>query len=100
MPRYTLPETASPLPVDKREAILIANGDLRLSANQSCWPAQRDTEARIATALKREGWKCRRGHPYKRKERHGFIGSQKEGMEVFTSIHPDAPLAYAKWSFS
>ena len=102
MPTYSLPEIASPPPVGKREAILIANGDLRLSANQSCWPAQRDMEARIVAALRREGWKCRRGHPYKRNERHGFIGSQKEGMEVFTSIHPDAPLivAEAVWQYS
>ena len=28
---------------------LIANGDLRLAANQNCWPAQRQMEAKIAS---------------------------------------------------
>ena len=34
---------------------LVASGDLRLSANQQCWPAQEDMERRIIDAFKREG---------------------------------------------
>src|SRR5581483_8463584 len=35
-------------------------------------------------------------------EKHGFICSQKEGMEVFKTIDPDAPLivAEAVWQYS
>jgi hypothetical protein len=85
-----------------KEVILIASGDLRLSANRVCWPAQKEMEKKITAALKQEGWKVRRGHPYKKDEKHGFIGSQKEGMEVFKNIPQDAPLivAEAVWQYS
>ncbi|MBT4136973.1 MAG: fucose isomerase, partial [Candidatus Latescibacteria bacterium] len=85
-----------------KEVILIASGDLRLSANRVCWPAQKEMEKKISAALKQEGWKVRRGHPYKKDERHGFIGSQKEGMAIFKNIPQDAPLivAEAVWQYS
>ena len=99
---YKLPELAEPEASKKNEVILIASGDLRLSANRMCWPAQKAMEKTITAAIKREGWKVRRGHPYRKAERHGFIDSQKEGMEVFKNIHPDAPLivAEAVWQYS
>lgn len=99
---YQLPELAEPETPEKNEVVLIANGDLRLSANQMCWPAQEAMEKTIIAAIQREGWKVRRGHPYKQDEEHGFIGSQKEGMAVFKNIHPDAPLivAEAVWQYS
>ncbi|MCY3868057.1 MAG: fucose isomerase, partial [Gemmatimonadetes bacterium] len=99
---YQLPERAEPEAPEKNEVVLIANGDLRLSANQMCWPAQEAMEKTIIAAIQREGWKVRRGHPYKPDEEHGFIGSQKEGMAVFKNIHPDAPLivAEAVWQYS
>lgn len=99
---YQLPELAQPEAPEKNEVVLIANGDLRLSANQMCWPAQEAMEKTIIAAIQREGWTVRRGHPYKQDEEHGFIGSQKEGMEVFKNIHPDAPLivAEAVWQYS
>jgi hypothetical protein len=85
-----------------QEVILIASGDLRLSANRVCWPAQKEMEKKITAALKQEGWKVRRGHPFKKDERHGFIGSQKEGMAIFKNIPQDAPLivAEAVWQYS
>ncbi len=99
---YQLPELAEPEAPKKNEVVLIANGDLRLSANQMCWPAQEAMEKTIRAAIQREGWTVRRGHPYKQDEEHGFIGSQKEGMAVFKNIHPDAPLivAEAVWQYS
>src|SRR5207244_1148056 len=47
-------------------------------------------------------WKLVRSHPYKDDEKHGFIASQREGIEVFHSIHPEAPLivAEAVWQYS
>jgi len=81
---------------------LIASGDLRLSANQICWPAQKAMEDSLARALAAEGWKVVRAHPYKADEEHGFIASQREGIEVFRNIDPDAPLivAEAVWQYS
>jgi hypothetical protein len=34
---------------------LIANGDLRLSANQKCWPAQQEVEEAVMAAVRAEG---------------------------------------------
>lgn len=85
-----------------RTILLVANGDLRTSANQVCWPAQRAMEAALTAALAKLGWKLKRAHPYKPKEKHGFIGSQKEGIAVFAGIDPETPLivAEAVWQYS
>jgi hypothetical protein len=86
----------------KTQVQLIANGDLRLSANQVCWPAQRDMEQALSRAIADEGYQVVRAHPFKRRQKHGFIGSQKEGLEVFRNVDPDAPLivAEAVWQYS
>src|SRR5262245_16478975 len=59
-------------------------------------------EEKLAAALVREGWRIRRGHHFDERAGHGFIDSQKRGMEVFSRIHPDAPLivAEAVWQYS
>src|SRR5216110_1001671 len=86
----------------KKPIQLIANGDLRLSANRVCWEAQQKMEQALSAAVAEEGFKISRAHPFKEKEGHGFIGSQKEGMEIFREIDPDAPLivAEAVWQYS
>lgn len=86
----------------KKIVHLVASGDLRLSANQTCWPAQKAMEEALARALKAEGWEVRRAHPYDAKKKHGFIASQREGIEVFRGLDPDAPLivAEAVWQYS
>ncbi len=82
--------------------ILIASGDLRLSANQECWAAQQRVEEAVMAAVRREGREVRRGHPFVPEKGHGFIDSQKYGMEVFRQIPPDAPLMVveAVWQYS
>jgi hypothetical protein len=83
-------------------AILIANGDLRLSANQVCWPAQQAAEEKVMQAVRSLGYSIERGHPYDENKKHGFIDSQKYGMEVFRNIPPSAPLIVveAVWQYS
>ncbi len=102
MSAYQLPEVQEPTPVGPNEAILVASGDLRLSANQMCWPAQEDMERRIIAAFAREGITIKRGHPYDPVVKHGFISSQRMGMDVFKNIHPDARLVVAEavWQYS
>jgi hypothetical protein len=102
MSEYVLPATAAPAAVGKNEAVLIASGDLRPAANQVCWPAQKEMEEKLAAALAREGWRVRRGHPFDAEAGHGFIDSQRRGMDVFRWIHPQAPLivAEAVWQYS
>jgi hypothetical protein len=82
--------------------ILIANGDLRLAANQKCWPAQARAEEAVMNAIRRLGHDVRRGHPCDATKGHGFIDSQKHGMEVFRGIPPEAPLVVveAVWQYS
>jgi len=82
--------------------VLIANGDLRLSANQKCWPAQQRAEETVLAAIRRQGREVRRGHPVDSEKAHGFIDSQKRGMEVFRQIPPEAPLVVveAVWQYS
>ena len=74
----------SPKPV-----VLIANGDLRLTANQKCWPEQQKMESILTRAIEAEGFKVQRGHAYDEAKQHGFIDSQKMGMEVFRGIDPE-----------
>ena len=82
--------------------ILIANGDLRLAANQRCWAAQQRVEEAVTNAIRREGREVRRGHPCDPEKGHGFIDSQKHGMEVFRHIPEHAPLVVveAVWQYS
>ncbi len=82
--------------------LLVANGDLRQSANEVCWPAQRAMEASLTAAVAKLGYKLVRAHPYKPKFKHGFISSQKEGMAVFAGLDPETPLivAEAVWQYS
>ena len=102
MSTYTIPTVPSPEPVGPDEVLLVASGDLRLSANQVCWPAQADMEARVIKAFADEGVTVRRAHEYDPELKHGFIWSQRMGMDVFKNIHPDAPLivAEAVWQYS
>ncbi|MET0263755.1 MAG: fucose isomerase [Rariglobus sp.] len=86
----------------KKTVLLVANGDLRQSANATCWAAQAEMEKTLTDALANLGYTLKRTHPYKKDVKHGFISSQKEGMEVFAGIDPDAPLivAEAVWQYS
>ena len=80
----------------------MANGDLRLTANQRCWSEQAKMETILDKALKAEGWTIVRAHFYDAAKKHGFIDSQKMGMEVFRKLDPDTPLIVAEsvWQYS
>jgi hypothetical protein len=102
MATYQIPQTTSPPTLNPNEAFLVASGDLRLSANQTCWPAQAEMERQIVTAFAAEGITVKRAHPYDETMKHGFIWNQRMGMDVFKSIPPEAPLivAVAVWQYS
>ncbi|MEZ6107068.1 MAG: fucose isomerase [Pirellulaceae bacterium] len=102
MASYDLPRLAERNPANPNEVLLVANGDLRLSANQKCWPAQKEMEKELAKAVADCGYSLKRAHSFRRSEGHGFIGSQKEGMDVFRKLDPKAPLivAEAVWQYS
>ena len=81
---------------------LVANGDLRLAANQRCWPAQQRVEDAVVAAVRKSGRDVIRGHAFDPAKGHGFIDSQKNGMAVFRGIPQDAPLMVveAVWQYS
>ena len=100
--KYRFPEEIKPDKVKSNQVLMIASGDLRLSANQVCWPTQSEMEKELTAAVKEAGYELVRAHPYRRDQKHGFIASQKEGMEVFARMDPDAKLivAEAVWQYS
>ncbi|MBL7987077.1 MAG: fucose isomerase [Chlorobi bacterium] len=81
---------------------LVASGDLRLAANQNCEAAQAAMEQKIVAVVEREGHRIQRAHPIDPQKGHGFIDSQRYGIEVFREIPDDAPLMLAKavWQYS
>jgi hypothetical protein len=89
-------------PPPTERAYLVASGDLRLAANQVCWPAQAEMERRLSEAFACEGATLIRAHPVNEAEGHGFISSQRQGMDVFMTIDPDAPVVVAEavWQYS
>jgi hypothetical protein len=86
----------------RKTVLLVANGDLRQSANEKCWPAQAAMEKKLSSVLASSGWRLVRAHHRDPKRKHGFIASQKEGMAVFARIDPSAPLIVAEsvWQYS
>lgn len=88
--------------MNNNQVALFASGDLRQSANEVCWPAQAQMEEQLAAALQRFGWSLERAHPYDPKRKHGFLASQREGMDAFAAIDPQRPVivAEAVWQYS
>jgi L-fucose isomerase-like protein len=92
-------ETAKPA---ADEVLLVTSGDLRLAANRECWPAQREMEEKLTAAFAAQGIRLVRAHAYDETLKHGFISSQRMGMDVFMNIHPEARLVFATaaWQYS
>jgi hypothetical protein len=81
---------------------LIANGDLRVEANRTCEAAQAEMEKQLVAAVEKQGAAIKRTHSFDPEKKHGFIDSQKYGMEVFRKIPTDEPLIVAEsvWQYS
>jgi len=102
MSTYTLPAARERRTVPPKTAYLIASGDLRESANTAGWPTQVELEAGVTRALEELGWSVIRANEVDPETGHGFISSQRMGLEVFKTIPTDAPLivAEAVWQYS
>jgi len=81
---------------------MVASGDLRPSANQMCWPAQQSAEAALTRAIRQLGFDVIRAHPVMPEKGHGFIDSQRYGLEVFQQIPSRASVIVieAVWQYS
>lgn len=95
-------ETEIPTANTGNEVLLVSNGVLSQAANQVCWPAQVAMEAKLTEAFAAEGAKLRRAHSIDARLKHGFIYKQRMGMDIFSTIPPDAPIVVAEavWQFS
>ena len=102
MTGYATPARLVRPELEPRTAYLIASGDLRESANVAGWATQVELEAVVVRALEANGWKVVRANEVDPTTQHGFISSQRMGLEVFKSIPADAPLivAEAVWQYS
>jgi L-fucose isomerase-like protein len=85
-----------------KQVYLLASGDLRESANQVCWPAQAEMEQALGVAARASEAEILRAHQFDPERGHGFIASQREGMDVFRDLPPDAPIIVAQsaWQYS
>lgn len=81
---------------------LVCSGDLRPAANTATWPAQQALEENFARVAAEMGASTKRAFPVDEELGHGFITSQKMGMDVFRTIDPDSPLVVliAGWQYT
>jgi hypothetical protein len=102
MNAYNIPIIANRPKAALKTAYLIASGDLREAANSAGWPTQLDLESNITRVLGDLGWIVIRANSEDPTTGHGFISSQRMGLEVFKDIPLDAPLivAEAVWQYS
>jgi hypothetical protein len=59
-------------------------------------------EKALTAAMSKLGCELRRAHPYQPGKGHGFIDSQRYGMDVFNAIPADAPVVVAEsvWQYT
>ena len=102
MTDYQLPVITPRPDALPKTVYVIANGDLRLTANLETWDKQQEVESQFGAAVEALGWKVKRAHGVNPATGHGFIDSQRHGMEVFRNVPDDAPLAVveAVWEYS
>jgi hypothetical protein len=86
----------------ENEVALVTSGDSRLEANQTCWPAQQDLEKKLTAAFAAKGYTLVRAHAVDPTLGHGFVSSQREGMDNFLRLHPQAKLVFATaaWQYT
>jgi len=85
-----------------KQIYLVTSGDLRQSANEVCWPAQAELEQTLTKVFADLGYELKRAFPYSEASGHGFISSQRMGMDIFRGIPAEAPLVFATaaWQYT
>ncbi len=87
---------------NRKKILLVSSGDLRLDANQVGWEFQTIMEQQLEASLSDLGYQLKRGHAFDSEKQHGFIDSQKMGMEVFKNLDSNLPIIVAEsvWQYS
>lgn len=83
-------------------AHLVSSGDLRQPANIAGWPAQSEFEATLHRVFMSQHCELVRLHQFDPERGHGFIDSQRMGLDLLTAADPAAPLVVATtiWQYS
>ncbi|MDO5286686.1 MAG: fucose isomerase [Actinomycetia bacterium] len=102
MTGYTFPTLTERPKAAEKTIYTVASGDLRLTANVKTWAMQQQVEQAFAAAVEELGWSLVRAHGVDPEKGHGFIDSQRRGMDVFATIPSEAPLVVveAVWQYS
>ena len=102
MTTYAMPTIPTPAPAEPGTVYLVSSGDQRESANVASWPVQEALEAMITGAIEAQGYRVVRAHGVDPATGHGFINSQRKGLEVFAGIPREVPLVVAigNWQYS
>ncbi len=102
MAKSVLPRPSATAKARPRQVLLVASGDLRPAANRNCWPAQAAMEQALGVAVRAAGYDVVRAHAYDDQAGHGFLASQRQGLDTFAKLDPTAPLivAEAVWQYS
>ncbi len=102
MSDYTIPELSTPIPLKENQIYLLASGNMRENLNKATWPDQHRHEQALQKLFADEGYQLVRAFDYDSEREHGFITSQRHGMDIFSKVHPKAPLvvAVAAWQCS
>ena len=102
MTGYTFPNAYVEPQAKEQTIYTVASGDLRLSANEAGWETQREFEGIVAKVFGDRGWNIERAHEVDPATGHGFIDTQRKGIEVFKRIPKDAPIVIVDtvWQYS
>lgn len=99
---YTFPNASARPTAVPNTVYLITSGDLRESANIAGWAVQSEVERAVTRAFDTLGWAVARPFSVDPATGHGYISSQRMGLNVFANIPAEAPLvvAIANWQYS
>ncbi|NDK31109.1 fucose isomerase [Nesterenkonia haasae] len=102
MNNYTMPHPTQRPVVEPQTVYLVSSGDQRESANIASWNVQQQLEAMLTRVISERGFAIVRANEVDSNVGHGFINSQRMGLEVFARIPREAPLVVAigNWQYS
>ena len=91
MPGYAIPQMRRPPRLKKRQVQLVANGDLRLEANQKCWPEQAKMEQALRNAFTDLGYELIRAPiPTRKAKSMDSSVRRRRVSRFFRHVDPDA----------
>jgi hypothetical protein len=99
---YEIPVAIRSPKLKKKQVQLVANGDLRQSANEKCWPEQEKMEASLKALWVRWATNWSACTPTNRSSGTGSSARRRKGWRSFANVDRNAPLIVAEsvWQYS